>query len=247
VRVGRIARANSSERDIKSTAPIARVLLVEDDIKLSRLVQEFLQRHGFDVSIEERGDRAIGRIAQEVPDLVILDIMLPGMDGLEVCKRVRSTYQYPILMLTARGDENDELLGLESGADDYMSKPVSPQLLLARIKTLLRRSRRFDNTDQQLHLGDISIDANRRTVYSEDKPLELTTAEFDLLWLLASHAGEILTRDQISHSLRGHEWDGAERSIDLSVSRLRKKLGDDGRNPERIRSIRGTGYLWVVD
>jgi len=247
VQANRIVKACSSERDIKSVAPIARVLLVEDDAKLSRLVQEFLQRHGFDVAIEERGDRAIGRIAQEVPDLVILDLMLPGMDGLEVCRQVRSTYKYPILMLTARGDENDELLGLESGADDYMSKPVSPQLLLARIKTLLRRSRRFDNSNQHLRLGDISLDANRRTAHSSDRLLELTTAEFDLLWLFASHAGEILTRDQISHSLLGHEWDGAGRSIDLSISRLRKKLGDDGRNPERIRSIRGSGYLWVVD
>jgi DNA-binding response OmpR family regulator len=247
VQANRIVKACSDGRDIKSVAPIARVLLVEDDVKLSRLVKEFLQRRGFDVAVEGRGDSAINRIVQEVPDLVILDIMLPGADGLEVCRRVRSTYKYPILILTARGDENDELLGLESGADDYLTKPVSPQLLLARIQTLLRRSRRFDNSDQHLDLGDISIDANRRTVYSEDKPLELTTAEFDLLWLLASHAGEILTRDQISHSLRGHEWDGAERSIDLSVSRLRKKLGDDGRNPARIRSIRGTGYLWVVD
>lgn len=243
----RIVNASSDERDIESVAPIARILLVEDDVKLSRLVKEFLQRRGFDVAVEERGDRAVDRIIQEVPDLVILDIMLPGVDGLEVCKRVRSKYKYPILMLTARGGEYDELLGLESGADDYLSKPVSPQLLLARIKTLLRRSRRFDNSDQHLQLGGLSIDASRRAVFSEDRSLELTTAEFDLLWLLASHAGQIMTRDQISHSLRGHEWDGAERSIDLSVSRLRKKLGDDGRNPERIRSIRGTGYLWVAD
>jgi DNA-binding response OmpR family regulator len=247
VRVGKTEKAPAGERNNRSMAPIARVLLVEDDIKLSRLVQEFLQRHGFDVAIEERGDLAIGRILQEIPDLVILDLMLPGKDGLEVCRQVRSTYKYPILMLTARGDENDELLGLESGADDYLSKPVSPQLLLARIKTLLRRSRRFDNSNQHLQLGDITLDANRRTVHSCDRQLELTTAEFDLLWLLASHAGEILTRDQISHSLLGHEWDGAGRSIDLSVSRLRRKLGDDGKNPERIRSIRGTGYLWVVD
>ena len=246
MQANRIVKSCSDKRDVRSVASIARVLLVEDDVKLSRLVQEFLQRHGFDVAVEGRGDRAIDRIMQEVPDLVILDIMLPGMDGLEVCRQVRPTYKYPILMLTARGDENDELLGLESGADDYLTKPVSPQLLLARIKTLLRRSRRFDNSDQHLELGDISIDANRRTVHSGDKLLELTTAEFDLLWLLASHAGETLTRDQISHSLLGHEWDGAGRSIDLSVSRLRKKLGDDGKNPERIRSIRGTGYLWVV-
>ncbi len=242
-----IPKTCSDTQTARGGTPIARVLLVEDDVKLSRLVKEFLQRRGFDVAIEGRGDTAIGRIVREIPDLVILDIMLPGTDGLEVCKQVRSAYKYPILMLTARGGEGDELLGLELGADDYLAKPVSPQLLLARIQTLLRRSRRFDNSEHHLRLGNISIDANRRIACAEDKQLDLTTAEFDLLWLFASHAGEVLTRDQISHSLRGHEWDGAQRSIDLSVSRLRRKLGDDGRNPGRIRSIRGTGYLWVAD
>jgi DNA-binding response OmpR family regulator len=224
-----------------------RVMLVEDDIKLSRLVTEFLERQGFEVAVEGRGDRAAVRILQEIPDLVILDIMLPGMDGLEVCRAVRAAYKYPIMMLTARGDEKDELLGLELGADDYLAKPVKPQLLLARIKTLLRRSQRFDSAAQQLRLGSLILNATKRTVLEDGTPLELTSAEFDLMWLLASHAGDILTRDQISHSLRGHEWDGAERSIDLSISRLRKKLRDDGHRPERIRSVRGTGYMWVVD
>jgi DNA-binding response OmpR family regulator len=222
-------------------------LLVEDDVKLSRLVQEFLERQGFEVSIEERGDKAAARILKEVPDLVILDLMLPGMDGMEVCRAVRSTYKYPIMMLTARGEEADELTGLDLGADDYLTKPVKPQLLLARIKTLLRRSRRFDCTGEPLRLGKITIDIAKRMALEEEKQLELTSTEFDLLWLLVSHAGDILTRDQISHCLRGCEWNGSERSIDLSVSRLRKKLQDDGRKPERIRSVRGTGYMWVVD
>ena len=232
---------------MKTTNLAARVLLIEDDLKLSRLVQEYLERNGFEVTIEARGDTAVNRIVQELPDLVILDIMLPGIDGLEVCRRVRSTYKHPILMLTARGDEADELLGLDLGADDYMAKPVKPALLLARIKTLLRRSRRYDSNEQQLQIGAMKIDAGRRNVQIDERPLDLTTAEFDMLWLLANHAGEILTRDQISHSLRGHEWDGTDRSIDLCVSRLRKKLGDDGRRPERIRSIRSTGYMWVTD
>jgi two-component system response regulator RstA len=212
---------------------------------LSGLVREFLQRYGFDVAIEPRGDRAAERIVREVPDLVILDIMIPGMDGLAVCKCVRARYKHPILMLTARGEEADELLGLDSGADDYIAKPVRPQLLLARIRTLLRRSQHYDSDARQLKLGTTTVDAGSRSVSIDGRPVDLTTTEFDLLWLLASHAGEALTRDQISHALRGHEWDGLDRSIDLAISRLRRKLGDDGRNPDHIRSVRSTGYMWA--
>jgi DNA-binding response OmpR family regulator len=224
-----------------------KILLVEDDARLARLVQEFLEKNGFNVSIEIHGDRAVERITKESPDLVILDIMLPGLDGFEVCKKVRPVYKSPILMLTARGEEADELVGLEIGADDYMAKPVKPQLLLARIKTLLRRTQRGEATMRQIKQGSLMIDSSRRTVSIENQHLDLTTAEFDLLWFLASHAGEVVTRDQISHSLRGHEWDGMDRSIDLSISRLRKKIGDDGRKPDKIRSVRGTGYMWVPE
>jgi DNA-binding response OmpR family regulator len=226
---------------------MARVLLVEDDIKLSRLVKEFLERHGYEIDIEERGDRAVDRILHETPDMVILDVMLPGIDGFEVCRRVRSIYKNPILMLTARGEEADELVGLELGADDYMAKPVKPQLLLARIKTRLRRSQGHDSAIRQIRTGSMFIDADRRIISIDEHFLDLTTAEFDMLWFLVCHAGEVVTRDQISHGLRGYEWDGLDRSIDLNVSRLRKKIGDDGRRPERIRSIRGTGYMWVLD
>ncbi|SYZ72284.1 DNA-binding response regulator in two-component regulatory system with RstB [Candidatus Zixiibacteriota bacterium] len=226
---------------------MVRILLVEDDVRLARLVQEFLEKNGFTVLIEARGDRAAERIMKESPDLVILDIMLPGIDGFEVCKKVRPMYKNPILMLTARGDEADELVGLEIGADDYMAKPVKPQLLLARIKTLLRRTQRLDGGVRQIKQGTLLIDSSRRTVMLDSQNLDLTTAEFDLLWFLASHAGEVVTRDQISHSLRGHEWDGMDRSIDLSISRLRKKIGDDGRKPDKIRSVRGTGYMWVPE
>jgi two-component system, OmpR family, response regulator RstA len=224
-----------------------RILLVEDDTKLSRLVTEFLEANGYRVSTETHGDKAVERIIEEVPDLVILDLMLPGLDGLSVCKRVRAQYKYPILMLTARGEETDELQGLEIGADDYIAKPVRPQLLLARIKTLLRRVRRFDSDQQRITLGTVEIDAGRRAVKIDARSIEVTTTEFELIWFLARHAGEVVTRDQISHALRGHEWDGLDRSIDLAVSRLRKKLGDDGRNPERIRSIRSAGYMWAVE
>lgn len=226
---------------------MVRILLVEDDTKLARLVQEFLMQHEFEVSIASRGDQAVDRIMCEIPDLVILDIMLPGMDGFEICRNVRPKYKNPIMMLTARGEETDELVGLESGADDYMAKPVKPKLLLARIRTLLRRTQRQHDASRQLHLGATIIDAVRRTVHIDNQPYDLTTAEFDLLWLLASRAGEIVTRDQISQTLHGHNWDGLDRSVDLNISRLRKKLGDDGRRPEKIRSIRGTGYMWVPE
>ncbi len=230
-----------------SNMSAARLLLVEDDVKLARLVKEFLERNGYEVSVEERGDRAVQRIVQEGPDLVVLDVMLPGMDGFEVCRQVRTQYKHPILMLTARGEEADELTGLGVGADDYMAKPVRPQLLLARINTLLRRSQRFGGENQQLKVGSLQIDPSRRSAVLSDQVIDLTTAEFDLLYLLAGRAGEIVTRDQISHALRGYEWDGQGRSIDLCVSRLRKKLGDAGRKPERIRSVRGTGYMWVPE
>jgi two-component system, OmpR family, response regulator RstA len=234
-----------------------RILLVEDDDKLSQLIKDFLETTGeFHVSIESRGDRAPERILGENPDLVILDVMLPGLDGLGVCKRVRDRYAGPILMLTALGDEVDEIVGLEVGADDYVAKPASPRKLLARVRTLLRRTQRGGDaaegpaatarTDQRLELGDLVVDATSRAVTVGGALLELTTAEFDLLWLLARHAGETLSRDRIYEELRGIEWDGLDRSIDLRVARLRRKLGDDAAHPRRIKSVRGVGYLLAV-
>ncbi len=232
-----------------------RILLVEDDHKLSHLIKDFLETTGeFAVDIEPRGDRAPERIVGERPDLVILDVMLPGLDGLQVCRQVRERYPGPILMLTALGDEVDEVVGLELGADDYVAKPASPRKLLARVRTLMRRSGIGGEgrtvapagDDRRVDLGDLVVDSTSRTATLDGAPLDLTTAEFDLLWLLARHAGEPLERETIYEQLRGIEWDGLDRSIDLRVARLRRKLGDDARNPRRIKSIRGVGYLLAV-
>ncbi|PIE19796.1 MAG: DNA-binding response regulator [Proteobacteria bacterium] len=228
-----------------------RILLVEDDERLASLVCEFLQSNGYVVSIEGRGDRAVGRILDELPNLVILDLMLPGRDGLEVCREVRDHYPGVILMLTARGEDVDEIVGLEIGADDYIAKPVKPRVLLAHIKSQLRRAERLVDEDgqgrgdgaQRQVIGELVIDAGARTVQLGEQPIALTTAEFDLLWFLAKRAGEVVSRETIYSELRGIEYDGLDRSIDLRVARLRKKLGDDAKQPRLIKSVRGAGYL----
>lgn len=235
----------------------ARVLLVEDDARLADLVGEYLTENGFEVSYEARGDTAVDRIIDEAPDLVVLDLMLPGLDGLEVCRRVRAQFGGGILMLTARGDEIDEVVGLEVGADDYLPKPVRPRLLLAHLSALLRRVKTaiaaddaaWEGTAQPatgedaIKVGPLAIDPRTRNATMRGEVLDLTTAEFDLLLLLAQNAGEVLTRDQIYLELRGIEYDGLDRSVDLRVTRLRRKLGDDARNPELLKSVRGVGYL----
>lgn len=231
-----------------------RILLVEDDTRLSTLVQEYLQQQAMAVSIEHRGDSACQRIVSEMPDLVILDLMLPGMDGLEICKAVRPEYPGPILMLTARDEDIDQVVGLEIGADDYVTKPVQPRVLLARIRALLRR---FPSHAQQtvpqkhntpdIHYDNFRISTTAREVWLNDTTLDLTTNEFELLWLLASHAGEVLTRDTILDQLRGIGYDGLDRSVDIRISRLRKKLDDNTSRPFRIKTIRGKGYLFVKE
>jgi DNA-binding response OmpR family regulator len=197
------------------------------------------------VEIESRGDRAAKRIPQEKPDLVILDLMLPGLDGFEVCKRVRPAYQGPILMLTARSEEIDEVIGLEVGADDYMSKPVRPRLLLTRLRALLRRGpvQIGGLGTGVVRLSDMEIDSRQREVILHGQLVHLTTTEFDLLWFLAQRPGAIVTRDEIFEQVIGMPYDGLDRSADLRITRLRKKLGDDGKQPLRIKSIRSVGYL----
>lgn len=226
----------------------AHILLVEDDERLAELTAEYLRKNGFEVGIESHGDRAEARILGDKPDLVMLDVMLPGKDGFEICRAVRNAYRGVILMLTARDEDLDQILGLELGADDYIAKPVQPRVLLARVKALLRRlpagNGQSSEASDQLVFGQFHISQTTRTAALADQTIDLTTAEFDLLWLLAQHAGSVLSRDDLLQELRGIGFDGLDRSIDARISRLRKKLGDDPENPTRIKTVRGKGYLF---
>ena len=238
---------NKEQTDLN---PYHSILLVEDDIRLSALITEYLQNNGLQVETQFRGDDAVENIIRSQPDLVVLDIMLPGLDGFEVCKQVRQHYSGPIMMMTAKDEDIDQVVGLEIGADDYIVKPVQPRLLLARIRALLRRSppkAEPQTKHESLEFDNLSIANNSRTVSLNQQNVEFTTTEFDLLWLLASNAGNILSRDQISEALSGIEYDGLDRSIDIRISRLRKLLHDDPNNPRGIKTVRGQGYLFVAD
>jgi two-component system OmpR family response regulator/two-component system response regulator RstA len=228
-------------------SPLYRVLVVEDDAPLASMVADFLAPHGFDVSIESRGDAAVIRIQEDNPDAVVLDVNLPGLDGFAVCKAVRIHYRGPIIMLTARGEEIDEVLGLEAGADDYMAKPVRPRALLARLQMHLRRATPEEQASQPISVGSLVVDVGRRIVELEGTAVDLTTAEFELLYLLAKHAGQTLSRNDICLQIHGVKYDGLDRSIDLRISRLRKKLGDDPAHPQRIKSVRGVGYMLSLE
>lgn len=238
----------------ESTQPY--VIIVEDDERLAELTAEYLRSNGIKVEVIGDGSVAIGAIIDRQPDMVVLDLMLPGADGLEVCKSVRDKFRKPILMLTARTDDVDQVLGLEMGADDYVAKPVKPRVLLARIRALLRRSDSADSqqeksgsesTQNRLEFGELVIDNSAREVWLGGVAVDLTSAEYDLLWLLASNAGTILSREEIFERLRGIQYDGQDRSIDVRVSRIRPKVGDDPMNPRRIKTVRSKGYLFVRD
>ncbi|MEB0075843.1 response regulator [Pseudomonas sp. CCI3.2] len=231
------------------------VLIVEDDQRLAELTRDYLQGNGLQVTIEGDGALAVARIIAEQPDLVILDLMLPGEDGLSICRRVRHQYDGPILMLTARTDDTDQIQGLDMGADDFVCKPVHPRVLLARIHALLRRSEAVEpesllkpeEKPRRLVFGPLVVDNALREAWLGDSSIELTSAEFDLLWLLVANAGRILSREEIFTALRGIGYDGQDRSIDVRISRIRPKIGDDPIHPRLIKTIRSKGYLFVPE
>jgi DNA-binding response OmpR family regulator len=228
------------------------VLLVEDDQRLAELTSRYLQQNGLSVSIECRGDEAMARFNAERPRLVLLDLMLPGKDGLTICRELRATFTGPILILTAKDADIDQVIGLEAGADDYVAKPIDPIVLLARIRALLRRAEgsrepRSGAAAGEISIGSLRLSTGSRQAWLDDTEIALTTHEFELLSLLALHAGTILSRDEIYKRMRGIEYDGLDRSIDGRISKLRRKLGDDPLAPRRIRTIWGKGYLLAPD
>jgi two-component system response regulator RstA len=225
----------------------ARILLVEDSARLAASIRDYLERHAFEVTIEGDGLAAASRFERLRPDLVILDLMLPGRDGLAICRDIRRHHRVPILILTAKGENIDQVLGLEMGADDYVVKPVEPRVLLARIEAILRRSRTETGEARamKLEVGRLSVDAARRAASISGRPLELTTGDFDILWLLASRQGTVVTRDEILRVVRGIDYDGLDRSIDARICRLRKKLQEAGGAESMIKTVRLRGYLFA--
>jgi two-component system, OmpR family, response regulator RstA len=227
-----------------------RVLLVEDNARLAASVREYLERHGFEVTVEGDGAAAVERFERCRPDLVILDLMLPGKDGLTVCRELRRFERVPILILTAKSESIDQVLGLEMGADDYVVKPVEPRVLLARIEALLRRTRTGATEARESRMlvaGRVTIDGARRAATIDSRAVDLTTGDFDILWLLAAHQGSVVTRDEILRVVRGIDYDGLDRSIDARICRLRRKLQEAGGSESMIKTVRLRGYLFTGD
>lgn len=227
-----------------------KVLFAEDDIELATLIQTFLARHDFEVVLVTHGDEVAAAIASEQPDLLLLDILLPGKDGLTLCRELRPTFTHPIVMFTSLDSDLNQIMGLELGANDYILKTTPPTVLAARLNAQLRQHRSLPQSPvvpaapvQQITLGSMHIDARSRDVTLDGQRVVLSTADFDLLWHLASHAGEVQERDTLLQLMRGLSYDGFDRSIDIAISRLRKKLGDDPVAPVRIKTIRNKGYL----
>lgn len=228
----------------------ADILLIEDDLRLAELTATYLGQNGLRVIIESRGDRALDRYTRERPKLVLLDLGLPGMDGITVCRELRKLGNIPILILTARDTDLNQVIGLEAGADDYVIKPVDPIVLLARVRALLRRATNAGNeADKQtdIVLGRLRISERSREVWLNDAAVPMTTQEFELICLLARRAGQLVSRDDVFRTVRGIDYNGLDRSIDVRISKLRRKLGDSADAPTRIKTVWGKGYLLVPD
>lgn len=228
-----------------------KILIIDDDQELTSLISRFLNKNGYLVEVENTGENTEERIQCFQPDLIVLDLMLPGNDGLSICRNIRPAFHNPIIMLTALDDDIDEVTGLEVGADDYLRKPISPRVLLAHIRAQLRKhgstgGQSSDNAILTVNAASLSIDPASREVTQNHKKIMLSTAEFDLLYTLAKQAGKVITRDRLHQEIFRIEYDGLDRSIDIRISRLRKKLGDDPREPSLIKTVRGRGYLLAL-
>jgi two-component system alkaline phosphatase synthesis response regulator PhoP len=221
---------------------MSKVLVVDDDPGIVKVVRAYLERDGFQVLVAYDGKKAMQVARHEKPDLVVLDLMLPEMDGWDVCRALRKESDVPIIMLTARVEESDKLVGLELGADDYVTKPFSPRELVARVRSVLRRVQGLPPKPERISRGDITVDLARHSVTIADKFVDLTPTEFDLLATLMGDPGRAFTRSQLLEQTQGHAYDGYERTIDVHIKNLRKKIEPDARNPQRIKTVYGVGY-----
>jgi DNA-binding response OmpR family regulator len=235
-----------------TSATRTRILVIDDDKKLCRLIAEYLMPMGYDVSLVHTGPGGMEKATSEEWAAVILDVMLPGMDGFEVLKNIRKTSSVPVLMLTARGDEADRIVGLEIGADDYLPKTFSTRELLARLRAVMRRSSHTkalkpgaDGREAEVVVGKLRVDPNTRSAVFDEQPLTLTPVEYDLLASLARARGRVKTREQLLEEIRDRNYEVFDRSIDVHISALRKKLGDDAKEPRFIKTIRAAGYMFI--
>jgi two-component system phosphate regulon response regulator OmpR len=222
----------------------SRLLMIEDDRDLATMVAEYLGRYGFELELAHTAGEGLAQALRGPFDAVLLDVMLPDGDGFDVCRRIRAESEVPVLMLTARGEPADRIVGLELGADDYLPKPFEPRELLARIKAILRRGSRGPDR-ARLRYGRLEIDHDARSVALAGAPCALTSYQFDILWLLATHAGRVLSRDFLMDRLKGNEAEAFDRSLDVHVSRIRAAIEDDPKHPRRIVTVRGAGYVFA--
>ena len=225
-----------------------KILIIDDDQELNDLLTRYLAKFDFEVISASHPTRGLELLKKESPQLIVLDVMLPGKNGFEVCKEIRSQAKVPIIMLTARGDLSDRIVGLELGADDYMPKPYEPRELVARIQSVLRRTEDYSHAStpvRYLKSGNLIVDLDKTEVRVGDEILELTTTEYEILCLLMKNRGQTLSREKILDQLRGVEWDNMDRTIDVLVSRLRHKLKDDPKHPQFLKTVWGSGYRFV--
>ncbi len=221
---------------------MSKVLVVDDDPGIVKVVRAYLEQDGFDVLVAYDGKKAMQIARNDKPDLVVLDLMLPEMDGWDVCRALRKESDVPIIMLTARVEESDKLIGLELGADDYVTKPFSPRELVARVRTVLRRIQGAPPKPERISRGEITVDVSRHAVTVGGEPVDLTPTEFDLLAVLIQDAGRSFTRSQLLEKVQGYAYEGYERTVDVHIKNLRQKIENDPRNPQHIKTVYGVGY-----
>jgi DNA-binding response OmpR family regulator len=225
---------------------LEKILIIDDDAELCEMLSEYLRKEGFEVDSVQHGTRGLERARASEHDLLVLDVMLPGMNGFDLLRELRTSSDVPVLLLTARGDELDRIVGLEIGADDYLSKPFNARELLARIRAIGRRNARSSNAPKHpVNVGDVELDPGSRSITLNGKMLDVTTVEFNLLEMLLRSAGSVVSRDDIASTVLGRELSPFDRSIDVHISKLRKKLGNLPNGRERIKTIRNTGYMYV--